>query len=126
LQDRIFPVCAPDVAAQITQAEDLAAQTLLHDSTWADDWETWLSHAAPQVSGRSGPTYSLFSVAVEEACNGAGVLIAHEALVDAKLAQGTLVAPLEPKMALPRHLIMQVAPGFRSKPEYALLQKAMA
>lgn len=51
-----------------------------------------------------GPAFSLYALAVEEAANGGGVLMAHGTLVAGHLARGTLVAPLPQKVALPQPL----------------------
>ena len=125
-QDRIFPVCTPEIAGRLSDVGDLAAQTLLHDSTWDGDWALWLSQFpdAPHTNKR-GPTHSLFSVALEEACNGAGVLMAHEALVAPRLQSGALVAPFPHKVTLERSLMMRLAPGFRDNPACRMLQRAM-
>lgn len=126
-QDRIFPVCAPSLAVRLTSVTDLNKETLIHDSTWAGDWSEWLNQV-PGIdrTGQRGPAHSLFSVAVEEACHGAGVLMAHEALVQAKLATGELVAPFRKKITLDRHLVLTTAIGFERTQAYALLSKALA
>ncbi len=53
-----------------------------------------------------GPVFSLYALAVEETINGAGVLMAHEALIAPLVAAGTLVAPFKTKVALNRSLRM--------------------
>ena len=45
-----------------------------------------------------GLAFSLYSLAVQAAIDGAGVLMAHEALVVRQLASGALVAPFELKI----------------------------
>lgn len=125
-QDHIFPVCAPEVARRLESIDDLKNENLLHDTTWADDWKHWMSETAngPTTDLR-GATYSLFSVALEEACNGAGVLMGHEALVQAKLNSGVLVAPFEHRCALAQGLIMRTAPAFRETQACQLLLRAL-
>jgi LysR family glycine cleavage system transcriptional activator len=82
----------------------------LHDAAWSGDWQAWLDHAAPGVNiAHAGPVYSLYSLALEEARNGAGVLIGHEVLVRAHLEAGTLVAPFAPRLELPRHITITSA-----------------
>ena len=124
--DRIFPVCTPEIAARLTSVAALANETLLHDTTWADDWELWLSQF-PQVSRTENRSaaYSLFAVALEEACNGAGVLMAHEVLVESRLASGALVAPYNEKVALGRSLVMRIAPNFQGKSSCKILQRVL-
>lgn len=125
-KDRIFPVCTPKIATRLNSVSDISNETLLHDTTWADDWTIWLSHYsnAPFV-GKSGPVYSLFAVALEEACNGAGVLMAHEALVEARLNSGALVAPFDQKLSMGRNLVMRLAPSFQDTPACKVLRRAM-
>lgn len=104
-QDTIFPVCSPTVAARLNTIGDLANEVFLHDSTWKDDWRTWLSHTSPDANlNKSGPEFSLYSLALEECRNGAGILIGHENLVRPHIRAGNLVAPFEDKVALPREL----------------------
>lgn len=92
--DEIFPVCAPSLAAGLAVPADLAGVPCLSDTSWEDDWAVWLAHAAPgQGIEPRGPVYSLYALAVEEAVNGAGVLIGHGPLVAGHLATGRLVAP---------------------------------
>lgn len=125
-QDCIFPVCAPEIARRLKSVSDLAEETLLHDSAWDGDWAYWLDHV-PNAgrSGRRGPTHSLFSVALEEACNGAGVLMAHEALVSSKLQSGALVAPFKEKVPLDRQLVMEMALRFQNTAVCKTLQRAI-
>jgi LysR family glycine cleavage system transcriptional activator len=104
-EDVIFPVCAPALAARLSAVEDLRDVPCLSDTTWAQDWAVWLSAASPgTVLVPSGPIFSLYALAVEETVNGAGVLIGHEALVAAHLAQGRLVAPFAQRAHLERGL----------------------
>ncbi len=91
-RDSIFPVCSPATAARLKTAKDLAGEILLHDTTWRHDWQIWLTAAGHNISV-AGPQFSLYSLALEECKNGAGVLIGHEALVRHGLADGSLVEP---------------------------------
>lgn len=93
-ENRLFPVCAPDLAAGLRAPGDLRAVPCLSDAVWSGDWARWLAVAAPgQGIVPRGPVFSLYALAVEEAVNGAGVLMGHEALVARHLAEGRLVAP---------------------------------
>jgi LysR family glycine cleavage system transcriptional activator len=93
-EDTIFPACAPHLAGRLTAPSDLASVPLLRDTAWADDWRCWL--AAASVDGlptEDGPAFSLYSMAVQAALDGTGVLMAHAALIGPHLASGALVAP---------------------------------
>lgn len=101
--DELFPVCAPGLAARLTRVEDLAAVPCLSDTAWDRDWEHWLAAVGAKVAVR-GPAFSLYALAVEEAVNGAGVLMGHGALVAGHLQRGTLVAPFPQRVALEKGL----------------------
>lgn len=84
-----LPVCAPSLAVMLTHEADLAAVPRISDAMWSDDWRRW----APDLPPPEGPVFSLYALAVEEAANGAGVLIGRLPLVERRLASGDLVAP---------------------------------
>jgi LysR family glycine cleavage system transcriptional activator len=99
IEDVIFPACLPEIAETLRTAADLGEITLLHDTTWSDDWPTWLAAAgAERLATRDGLSFSLYSLAVQAALDGAGVLMAHESLVAGPLAAGALVAPFRLKI----------------------------
>lgn len=109
-EDKLFPVCAPDVAEGLQQPADLAGAPLLHDATWAQDWQQWAGAVLPGQAGFDrGAQYSLYSIALEEARNGAGVLMGHECLVEMALARGELIAPFERRVSTGRALVMETA-----------------
>ncbi|MBA1143221.1 LysR family transcriptional regulator [Mesorhizobium sp. CCANP35] len=98
--DAIFPVCAPALAQQLKTPADLSSQLLLWDTTWTGDWSLWFEAAG--VKGPSidtGSEFSLYSMALQAAIDGAGVLMGHEALVSRALAAGSLVAPFPRRVA---------------------------
>jgi DNA-binding transcriptional LysR family regulator len=98
-KDELFPVCAPGLAARLRQVDDLARVPCLSDSAWDRDWDQWLAAVGAGIAVR-GPVYSLYALAVEEAVNGAGVLMGHGPLVAAHLERGTLVAPFPQRIGL--------------------------
>ena len=104
-QDQIFPVCAPELATRLKRTDDLEKAVLIGDTTWAQDWDIWLG---PNGARRKGPSYSLYSLAVEEAVQGAGVLIGHHALVAAHLEAGTLQELFETRIRLDQHLALML------------------
>jgi len=99
-RDTLFPVCSPSLAARLKRPADLTKTSFLHDGLWSNDWATWMQAAAPDLSiNIEGPVFSLYSIALEEAINSAGVLIAHEPLVRHHLERGTLVVPFATKVS---------------------------
>ena len=102
-----IPVCAPQVAARLQQPADLVGELFLHDARWTWHWQHWLSAVVPDLNvDSSGPTFSLYSLAQEEARNGAGVLIGHEPLVRDSLEDGSLVAPFKQIVKLATKLVI--------------------
>ncbi|MEM7426083.1 MAG: LysR substrate-binding domain-containing protein [Pseudomonadota bacterium] len=98
-EDELLPVCAPEIAQHLALPEHLRDCTLLRDSQWRDDWPRWLSIAAPDLTlNEGGPVHSLYSLAVEDARSGGGVLIGHSALVQAFLDDGSLIAPFPERL----------------------------
>ena len=75
----------------------------LADSAWDQDWALWLKAVGGTVAVR-GPVYSLYALAVEEAVNGAGVLMGHGPLVAGHLERGALIAPFCQRVSLPAGL----------------------
>ncbi len=112
-RDVIFPVCSPAMAAKLKSPEDLSHVLCLSDSTWTDDWAIWSRAARAKVKPR-GPEFSLYTLAVEETVNGAGVLMGHEALVASHLASGELVAPFDLKVQLDTSLRLWSQRHFKS------------
>lgn len=103
--DAILPVCAPALAAAIAAPADLARQTLLHDAVWRGDWARWLAHAGSSgVDAGRGPTFSLYSMALDAALSGAGVLMGRTSLIGPYLADGRLVAPFAKSLPTPDRL----------------------
>lgn len=119
-RDEIFPVCAPDIAHRIRSRADLATETWLNDEDWIGDWEIWVAATGggiPQTA--PGPVFSLFGLALEEAINGAGVLIGHSLLIDKYLQNGTLIAPFPERVTLPQKLFLRVGLGAHEDPVIA-------
>ena len=109
-QDIIFPVCAPAVASRLHAPADLTGETLIHDAVWDDDWRRWLDQAGcPMIEGKDGPVFSLYSIALDEARNGAGVLMGHKALVERYLRSGELVAPFAEEISTGKSLTLETA-----------------
>jgi LysR family glycine cleavage system transcriptional activator len=101
--------------------------TCLHDANWVDDWSLWIASAMQgEIFDTSGPVFSLYSLAVEEAQNGAGVLIGHEPLIREHLASGALVAPFETQVTLDRTLSITVAKPESESAELGEVIKALS
>ncbi|MEM9633007.1 MAG: LysR family transcriptional regulator [Pseudomonadota bacterium] len=119
-RDVIYPVCSPVIAAQLSEPEDLSSVPCLHDTTWSNDWAIWCEAAkANDTIYHHGPAFSLYSLALEEAKNGAGVLMGHDALVRDSLANGSLVKPFDIEVPLPRRISIFQARAANNNAEIA-------
>lgn len=108
--DVIFPVCTPEIAERLNTVRDLSNEVWLYDTIWVDDWSIWAKQAnTGQLNAQDGPRFSLYSIALEEAKNGAGVLMGHKALVASHLESGNLVIPFDLKIPTGKSLIIKTA-----------------
>lgn len=100
--DTLFPVCSPTLLIQenIRTPADLLAQTLLtvdwcsHAGHHIPNWNDWFK--AAEVAMQKVPNqrqYSLYSLALDQAIAGQGVVLASYPLVADRLASGVLVRP---------------------------------
>lgn len=104
-EDVIVPVCTPEIAKGLAIPNDLAEVTLLHDSMWRADWSRWLDAVeGPSWLAESGPVYSLYSMGVDAALAGEGVLMGHLPLIRPLLNGGKLVRPFPRTVSLNRRL----------------------
>lgn len=102
-EDTLFPVCSPALLAQanIHTPNDLLAQTLLtvdwctHASSHhIPNWNDWFKSAGVAINTIPNQRqYSLYSLALDQAIAGQGVVLASYPLVADRLASGVLVRP---------------------------------
>ena len=102
LEDTLFPVCSPTLLSQqnIRTPADLLNQPLLtvdwcgyrgHSIPGWHDWFKNVGIAAPNISHQR--RYSLYSLALDQAIAGQGVVLASYPLVADRIANGVLVRP---------------------------------
>ncbi|WP_420548676.1 LysR family transcriptional regulator [Curvivirga sp.] len=109
-QDFILPLCNEEIASKINAPADLIQFPLLHDQAWQDDWQKWILRFAPDLSNKiAGPSYSLYSLAVEETLHGAGILMGRQSLLAHHIANNNLIAPLNDKLECMDQLIIEIA-----------------
>ena len=110
MQDLLTPVCAPELAVRLATPADLAHETWIFDGTWGGDWAVWARQILPDMTVKSGPAHSLYSVAMADAESGGGVLIGHSCLVEHAIVRGSLVVPFEAKVPSGLSLNLETAP----------------
>ena len=100
--EEVFPVCSPDYlvgAPPLAEPADLLRHRLLHleDDGWQWlNWRMWLTEAGLDAPAeRHGLIMNNYPLLIEAAKAGQGVALGWRTLVDADLAAGRLVRPLE-------------------------------
>ncbi len=125
-EDAILPVCAPEIGEQIHSVDDLLQHPLIMDATWSGDWDEWLAHVdRPRGGLQSGASFSLYSLALEAARSGAGVMMGHACLVERDLQQGTLIAPLSAVVKTGKSLILETPAPLPAKSRLAEVVAAL-
>lgn len=95
MDEDLFPVCCPDLAARLDGPEDLAGVTLLHDDGHGQ-WQTWLDAlGVASVDASTGPVYTDSNMVIQAAIEGHGVALARSGLSRDALNDGRLVQPFE-------------------------------
>lgn len=100
LEQRVFPVCSPELAAGIVAPEDLLALPIICENEQLYGWDRWL--AAQGLDGqalRPGPTYADGSLCLDAAMTGQGVFMAWETLACDALERGQVVSPFPQRVA---------------------------
>ncbi|MEO6986340.1 MAG: LysR family transcriptional regulator [Paralcaligenes sp.] len=113
--DELLPVCSPTLLKKANLFKgtlDLRSLPLLHDVTWRHHWQSWLDFAGfIAVDAAKGPVFSIYSLALQSAIDGAGVLIGRSTLVNHALESGQLVAPFDRRMPAPDELCLLLPDG---------------
>jgi len=104
MSEDIFPVCSPALLKGkrgLRRPEDLAHQTLIHNTGLREDWRVWLTAAGlpATFAQKRGLVFSESFMALQAAIDGLGVALGRTPFVEADLRDGRLVAPFD--LALP-------------------------
>ncbi|NIE74388.1 LysR family transcriptional regulator [Pantoea sp. Tr-811] len=122
----ILPVCSPALAAQVSSPQDLAGACCIQDVGW-QDWDVWSAAAMPDAPfAARGPGFSLYSIAVQQALLGAGVLIGRRTLVRPFLDSGELVAPMGRSVPLGLTIAAWRLPSAGSNPRVVAVEEALS
>jgi LysR family glycine cleavage system transcriptional activator len=139
VRDRLLPVCSPRLQQPSPSGRPRSLDDLtellarcggLHDTVWRDDWPRWLQAVRPGTTAieadalAAGPDFSLYSLALQAALDGEGVLMGRERLVAPMLAQGKLHAPWGRPKAV-GDTVMLLVPTHRKGPLLAQQVQAL-
>lgn len=94
LDQRVFPVCHPDMAEKLTTPADLARVPIIRDEHAMFSWDVWLKPNGLDASILGeGPLYSDGALCLDAAAAGQGVFLGWETLAADSIRMGRLVAP---------------------------------
>lgn len=117
LDELVFPVCAPAMAARLARPADLLDVPVVVDGPSVFGWDVWLEPA-----GLGGAVldmrhvYSDGSLCLDAAIGGQGVFLAWETLAQYALESGRLVEPFSLRAPTGRATYFVTPKGRRSTP----------
>lgn len=100
LNQRVFPVMSPSLAAQIREPADIAKLPIIRDPGQGFTWKTWLDlFGLDESILPDGPTFSDGALCLDAAIAGQGVFLAWETLAYYAVQTGQVVAPFPQRPA---------------------------
>ncbi len=94
MNQRIFPVCSPAMAGEITIPTDLGKYPVIRDKNAMFDWNVWLGpNGLDESILQEGPVFSDASLCLDAAIAGQGIFMAWETLAGDAVQMGRLIAP---------------------------------
>jgi DNA-binding transcriptional LysR family regulator len=95
MQERLTPVCSPELAKLLTEPADLRYLPLLHCIP-VQGWSRWLEAAEVDgIAAHRGQSFDTLDLALSAATRGQGVALGDLNLVRESLNDGVLVAPFD-------------------------------
>nr|WP_294863544.1 transcriptional regulator GcvA [uncultured Pseudogulbenkiania sp.] len=97
LEEWELPLCSPALLerAPVASPADLARHTLLYADTRPTAWQRWLTLAGvPDLKPASTLHFDRFSLALEAAMDGLGVVLGPMPMAQDEIARGRLTTPL--------------------------------
>lgn len=94
LDQEVFPVCAPELAARIAEPADLLGLPVVFDSNSVLKWDSWLGlFGLSEKDMQGGSSFTDAALALDAAIAGQGVMLAWQTLAYYPLKTGALVMP---------------------------------
>jgi LysR family glycine cleavage system transcriptional activator len=114
MDQQVFPVCAPALAARLKQPRDLLAVPVVVDAHSSVSWDVWLARFG--LSEREldiGNTFTDAALALDAAIAGQGVFLGWQILAEYALRTGTLVQPFPQRVATGAGYYLVTSPARR-------------
>ena len=99
--ERVVPLCSPEIAAQITTPKDVLGFTLIRSTLKTSTWEQWLSANGIGSPPPTGMRFDRSFMAISAAADGLGICLDSTRLAERELTSGRLVEPLAGKAVNP-------------------------
>lgn len=94
LDQKVFPVCSPEIGKGIKTPADLAKIPVIRENEALYGWKAWLAEQGlSTLKLKVGPTYADASLCLDAAMTGQGVFMAWETLACDALERGQVVSP---------------------------------
>ncbi|NKN35088.1 LysR family transcriptional regulator [Agrobacterium sp. a22-2] len=97
LEQQVFPVCTPTLAARLKAPADLLNLPVIRDGRAMFSWDVWLREVG--LAGRPVESRHVFneaSLCLDAAISGQGVMLAWQTLASHAIQAGQLVVPFGP------------------------------
>lgn len=94
LDQRVFPVCSPEIAIWVKTSEDLTEIPVIRENEGLYGWKPWFADrgmSMPKLT--AGPTYADASLCLDAAMTGQGIFMAWETLACDALERGQIASP---------------------------------
>lgn len=120
LDARFFPVCAPALARDLRDIDDLLRLPVIRENKHLRGWPEWLAgHGLTPDALRDGPELADGGLCLNAAISGQGVFMAWETLAVDAVADGRLAAPLPGRATIGQSYWIATAPEAHRKPAIA-------
>lgn len=120
-QEVLYPVCAREVAGQLSELRDLADVPRLYMVHHSDDWAYWeRAMGLHGQLGTDGHFFETYILSLDMARQGRGVALGHDTLCEGLLANGDLVKPFDAVVKARDSYFAVLPEGERSSPEAVL------
>jgi LysR family transcriptional regulator, glycine cleavage system transcriptional activator len=95
---RVFPVCSPAMARQLTCPEDLYSVNIIRYENAQERWEDWGRKAGLAAPFAEGLMFSEAALCINAAIAGLGVALGWDIFLTSELRDGRLVRPFKEEL----------------------------
>jgi LysR family glycine cleavage system transcriptional activator len=129
VDDHVLPLASPGYLAGLPKEDPLSAARLIDSARALCQWDYWLWHnGLTTAANHKSVLMDRSSMALQLACDGAGVVLESLALAQAELADGRLVAvtPDLPVLSFPAYWVLCPARFLKRRPVRLFMEWAQA